>query len=830
MEVSFALRKKRSQIGFMLGLALLFNVLLVPAPNTPTVSAESATGSSVTDDNTPVSVFDKDFSTTPLGLTGSDLGFDYSSYTSGTASAVIEADPYTGTRALHLKAGGIVTDGALRNEFQISKTFGEPYTGTISTEITFMQTGTKRDDRIIQFFPSSGSTFMVGAGVTASKGLGYLLSTAPSGSLGQYELGEWHTIRLDFNTVSQKYSLYYDGNIVQARNNMNKSLPIYNLKRLVIAAPGTSGDLWIRGIKVTHTPFMPEPPAPKIVTSGSRNSRVMWTSEHYAHASKYRLRIKLKGESSWRPIGNATTFQKDYTGTNLVPGSDINAFYDLAKLANTPLVNGQPYTLGLSVVTRDESGVYNNGVPRDFESKITEFEGTPYATTPVTTLDTSVVGQLTSYANYYGYMWKLKEGTQIGDYPFVDNTVIQFEEIPGKYANMERIVTTYKDVMRYPNGADGLVQNQLIGFQVKDKTTVYVAIDKNAALPAWLSDWTNTGDVIKLSGVAGGYTFHIYKKNYDSGSSVLLGYNDYANYDLGKNAGYFVMADRLTTGLQLNPVTEWVNTSTYTLSGSVSESVYLSVYQNKMPVALPTGGWIGGGDFKLDVALVPGANLFEVYANRVQSTFVDRIEATVNQDLNVPEIRIGTPPPTVRDAVYTLQGSLSKSADLKVTLNGASVGEAVYLDADQLFAYPLTLQEGSNVIEVSTTDKAGNTNKTSYTMTYLFWAGQGAVYDSNGNAVHTLTASQDILAEKRVVNSTANMKKLTLWFVLYDGDNTMLDYASAVADLKPGETKTLGAGFTLPELVTSYKVKVFIWDSLGSVIGQSPLAEELVVQ
>ncbi|MVQ35433.1 hypothetical protein GON05_12290 [Paenibacillus sp. MAH-34] len=830
MEVSILLRKKGNQISLVLILALFFNVLMICPDNVPTVSAESGS-SSVTDNNyEPVSVFDKDFTTTPLGLTGSDLGFDYSSYTSGSASAVIEADPFTGTRALHLKANGIVTDGALRNEFQISKTFGEPYTGTISTEITFMQTGTKKDDRIIQFFPSSGTTFLVGAGVTASKGLGYLLSTAPSGSLGAYELGEWHTIRLDFNTVSQKYSLYYDGNIVQARNNMNKSLPIYNLRRLVIAAPGSSGDLWIRGVRVTHSPFMPEPPAPKIVTSGSRNSRVMWTSEHYAYASKYRLRIKLKGESDWRPIGNATTLYKDYTGTNLIPASDINAYYDIAKSASTPLVNGQPYTLGLSVVTRDESGVYNNGVPRDFESKITEFDGTPYATTPLPTPDTSVVGELTSYANYYGYMWRLQAGSTIGDYPFADNTLIQFSEIPSKYASMERIVTSHKDVMRYPLGADGAVQNQIIGFNAKDKTTVYVAIDKNAILPAWLTDWTNTGDVMKMTGATSGYTFNIYKKSFAAGSSVLLGYNDYANFDLSQNAGYFAMVERATTGLKLNPAMEWVNTSAYALTGSVSESVYLSVYQNKTPITLPNNGFINGGNFELNVNLVPGANLFEVYAKRDKSTFFDRVDATINQDSIIPDIRIATPPATVRDAVYTLTGSLSKAARFTIKLNGESVVDSVYQQADAFFSYPLTLQEGNNVIEVSTVDLAGNTNKASYTIAYIFWAGQGTIHDLNGNLVHTLEPSKDIYAEKKVVNTTGADKQLTLWFVLYNADNAMIDFASSVAELKPGETRTLGAGFTLPAEVTNLKVKVFIWDSSTNIVGQSPLAEELVVQ
>lgn len=115
-------------------------------------------------------------------------------------------------------------------------------------------------------------------------------------------------------------------------------------------------------------------------------------------------------------------------------------------------------------------------------------------------------------------------------------------------------------------------------------------------------------------------------------------------------------------------------------------------------------------------------------------------------------------------------------------------------------------------------------------MTYLFWVGQGVIHDLNGNRVTKLEASKDIFAEKKVVNTTGAKKQLTLWFVLYDANNTMIDFASAIAELKPGETRTLGAGFTLPTDVTNFKVKVLIWDSLNNIVGQSPLTEELVVQ
>lgn len=159
---------------------------------------------------------------------------------------------------------------------------------------------------------------------------------------------------------------------------------------------------------------------------------------------------------------------------------------------------------------------------------------------------------------------------------------------------------------------------------------------------------------------------------------MLLGYNDYANFDLSKTLAT-LQWQRATTGLRLDPVTEWVNTSAYTLTGSVNESVYLSVYQNKIPITLPKGGFVsGGGNFELNVNLLPGANLFEVYAKRDKSTFFDHVDTTINQDRIIPDIRIAEPPATVRDAVYTLTGALSKAASLTIKLNGERVVDSVY--------------------------------------------------------------------------------------------------------------------------------------------------------
>lgn len=824
----------RNQIPRILCFALLLNVLIggglwiEPAP----AAAEDGELSVVDTTYDPVTILNKDFTQALENQTALQLGFDYNTITSGTKSAVIEIDPVSNQKALHLSASDVTTASGGNNEFQISKTFSEALTGTITTEITFMQTGTaKQRDRILQFFPSVGTSYMIGTGVDSSNGgIVYFQATAPSSSWATYNLNQWHTLRVDINTVTQRYSMYLDGTLIYARQKLN-TVTKYDLKKLVIATPSGTGDLWVRGVKVTRTPFNPKPKAPTLIRVTGRNGKIAWMSEHYSYASRYRIRIKEKGQTEWLNITSSVNY-KDYTtvgaGGALTPNSDISSYYDTTLKKSVGLTNGKTYILGLSVVTRDEAGVYNSGVAKDFESEITEFEGTPSATTPIQTPSTSIFDTITAYANYNASQWSLNSGLNIGDLVFADKA-IKFTEIPDKYGGMEWLRTTQADTMKYPQAADGTVQAQIIGFQVRDKASVYVAMDANETPPTWLSDWTDTGDVIKMGDTTTNYSFKIYEKEFASGEQVMLGYNDYTNYVAGKNAGYFVMAQRVPLSLTLDPVKEWVNTASYSVTGSVYEDVdasgvTLSVYQNQHYIPV---GKLANKNFKVDLTLLPGANYIEVYAMRSNSALSDKVTATINYDTVVPEIRIATPPTTVKENVYTLQGSLSKAANLTIKLNGVKIADSVAMAVYEPFSYSLTLAEGANSIEVSSIDQAGNVKAVSYQINYVFWAGQAATYDFSGNPLNNVTASTDILAQRQVTNTTATTKRITLWFVLYNGSNTMIDYASVIADFEPGEMRTLSAGFALPEKVTGYYVKAFIWDSLD---GMNPLSDEFIVQ
>ncbi|MCR8631287.1 hypothetical protein [Paenibacillus radicis (ex Xue et al. 2023)] len=812
----------RNQIARVLCFMLLLNALFGGGMwVTPASAADIGSLSSVADSvYDPVTVFNKDFTQAFEGQSASQLGFDYSTLSAGEGSANVEVDPVTNEKALHLSVKG-AGSGV---EFQISKTFSETLTGTISTEITFMQKGTtKMKDRILLFSPpGGGATNLINAGLDASKGIVYFPDTAPTDLATPYNLNQWYTMRIELNTVTKKFSIWVDGKLIKARQNTNN---VNDLKKISIATPAATGDLYVRGIKVTRIPFNPYPKAPLVTSVVGRNTKIAFFSESYTWASKYRWRIKEKGQADWLNFSATANYTENAFSSNIIPGPSASSYYDPIQKKSVPLTNGKTYVIGFSVVTRDELNKI------DYEGEIFEFEGTPYASTPLSTPDSSVIGTVTAYSNYNANQWSINSGMNIGDLTFADKT-IRFTSIPAKYTSMDWIRTTQADTMTYPNAADGTAFPDIADFTVKDDATVYVAVDiLETTLPLFLSDWTDTGDTIQMSDAATAYLFKIYKKDFASGKKVTMGYNNYMDFKAGKNAGYFVMVKRTAIGLTLDPIKEWVNSPSYSLTGSISDNVYsknvtLSVYQNQSVVSLYKD-FLPNNKFKVNLSLLPGANLIEVYAARDNSTLSEKSTAVINYDVISPDIRISTPPATVKDAVYTIQGSVSKSAKLTVKHNGIKVADSVVKAAYEPFSYPLNLAEGSNQVEISSVDLAGNVRTVNYLISYMFWAGQAATYDLNGNLSSALSPSKDILAQRKVTNSSASAKQITLWFVLYDGNNSMLNYSSVIADFEPGETKTLITGFTLPTNVTGYHMKAFIWDSLN---GMKPLSDEVQLQ
>jgi hypothetical protein len=190
-------------------------------------------------------------------------------------------------------------------------------------------------------------------------------------------------------------------------------------------------------------------------------------------------------------------------------------------------------------------------------------------------------------------------------------------------------------------------------------------------------------------------------------------------------------------------------------------------------------------------------------------------------------LNMAAPPSSVTDSVYTLQGSVNEESQITIKNNGVTLYDSVAASVYQPFSYSIQLSEGNNQIEVSAVDLAGNVSTTDYLVAYTFWAVQPDYYDLSGNRVNALAPSADVIAQKQITNSTSNAKQVELIVVLYDANHTMVDYSSVIADFEAGETRTLKAGLTLPAQVNGYKLKAFIWDSLG---GMKPLSGESLLQ
>jgi hypothetical protein len=794
----------RIQIQRILCFALLFNVLLGVGMlgQPPAAAADSVVE--------PTTLLDKDFSSAIEGQSASQLGFDYSTLPSGaTSSAVVVVDPVAKQKALHLTVNSAGT-----SQFLINKTFSETKTGTVTAEITFMQPGTsKAKDQIIYLTNAAGTKSLVIAGLDSSKGVVYWPDTAPVDLKTPYQLNKWHTIKVELNTLTKRFNMWFDGTLISARKNTNDAIDV---KKISIGTPAGNGELYVRSIKVTHTPPNYQPAKPKIAYWVGRDKSIAIWIEPDAWASKYSIKIKEKAEDPWYTTATYTSIP-----TSIPPYASPSASKVWDPVTNTAvaLTNGKMYIVGVSVITRDETAKI------DYEGEIAEFTATPYAVTPIETPDTNVIGTVTAYNNYNANRWSINSGLHVDNEPFADRTsALKITVLPEKYSSMDWI-KTHADTMKYTGSSTGM---QIATFPVRDKASIYVAMDQRETPPAWLSSdsgWTDTGDIIQLADPALSYTFKIYQKDMASGATVTMGLNNVTDYNAGKNAGYFVMAERVPTGLKADSFVPWTNKSKYTLKGSLDEtSVTLAVYNNQ---TLVYDSRLAQNQFSVDVELTPGANNIELIARRAGSNYSDKISGVVHFDPVAPVLHMTVPPTSVKDFLYNVQGTVDEDSKVTIKNNGVSVADSVYTTSNVPFSYPVQLLEGMNQIEISAIDAAGNESMKSFSIDYTFWVGKPNFYNLNETEMTTLVSSTDMIAQKQITNTTPNAKQITLFVVLFDANMKMVDFSTLIEEFAPGETKTLSTGFLLPAQVNGYHVKAFIWDSLDGMV---PLSEESIIE
>ncbi len=119
---------------------------------------------------------------------------------------------------------------------------------------------------------------------------------------------------------------------------------------------------------------------------------------------------------------------------------------------------------------------------------------------------------------------------QVGNLPYVDRSYT-FTDVPPALAGKTTIRTANND--KYSTSSAQLI------FSINKPADLYVAYDVRAdSLPAWMSDWTDTG--MTLSNTDGAACpMNIFTKSYGSGSVTLGG--NHAGGDTGANSNYIVI-------------------------------------------------------------------------------------------------------------------------------------------------------------------------------------------------------------------------------------------------------------------------------------------------
>lgn len=99
--------------------------------------------------------------------------------------------------------------------------------------------------------------------------------------------------------------------------------------------------------------------------------------------------------------------------------------------------------------------------------------------------------------------------------------------------------------------------------------------------------------------------------------------------------------------------------------------------------------------------------------------------------------------------------------------------------------------------------------------------------DWNGNKLSALTPGINATAKVEVTNNTAEERSFVVICALYDANQRLVTYTSASVTAHAGQKRTLNTGFKVPQNLSGYHAKAFIWDSL---ITMKPLSNSISIQ
>lgn len=211
------------------------------------------------------------------------------------------------------------------------------------------------------------------------------------------------------------------------------------------------------------------------------------------------------------------------------------------------------------------------------------------------------------------------------------------------------------------------------------------------------------------------------------------------------------------------------------------------------------------------------------------------VSATPSASATIPPVitvTSGEPAGEVFSALLPLKGKVNKASTLTIALNG----KLVKLDGDKTslslrkngeFSSTLVLAQGDNTIVIKALDEYDLETTITYKVTYTYKTEKIGFYDANGTVLTGLNPGEDIIVKADVENYIAAAKDSVLIVGLYDAGNSLVKFVYTAETISNGESETFYVKFKLPEDVSGYTVKAYVWDNF---IDMHPISDVMVLK
>ena len=280
-----------------------------------------------------------------------------------------------------------------------------------------------------------------------------------------------------------------------------------------------------------------------------------------------------------------------------------------------------------------------------------------------------------------GYVW---DTLDVGKSVYIDRT-FTYATVPAAYVGLDYLQTA--------NGDKGSTGASFITFDVNQDVTVYVAHDdRNAALPTWMSGFTDTGD-----NLSGDTTLSLYARDFTAGA-VTLGGNE-----AGTNSMYTVVVGPKVGGVINQPPTALIGASI--TSGNVGEVLsFDGIGSTDSDGTIASYDW----DFS-DGQTASGASVAHAWTSAgtftVQLTLTDDGGAVASDTVTVTILTgADLTPPQVTLSEVEIDGTINDP-----TIGQVNVGGSNFLVVGGAFSGTAAIASSPETIAISATDASGNT-------------------------------------------------------------------------------------------------------------------------